>query len=158
MKTLIAVITASLLSTQVAFAVCQDDSMATAARKLKLSGHVTLVDKSLDGKATGAAESDIVKRLSSRSEEYKIIKSMVEDRDGEMLSGVLGFEGDGTVAVIVRNKTTCDLSIFGTDGEETNTLKIVDDSIKSNSISFYSLRAKKITTVSKKKTSKILSN
>lgn len=158
MKTLIAVIAASLLSTQMALAACQDDSVATAARKLKLSGHVTLADKSLDGKATGSVESDIVKRLSSRSEEYKMIKSMVEDKDGEMLSGIFGFEGDGTAAVIVRNKTTCDLSIFGTDGEETNTLKIVDDSIKSNSISFYSLSAKKMTTVTKTKKSKILSN
>jgi len=158
MKMVMAVIAVSLLSAQMSLAACQDDSMAKAARTLKLSGRVTLVDKSLDGKASGSEESDIVKRLSSKSEEYKMVKSMIDERNGEMLSGIFGLESDGSIAVVIRNKTTCDLSIFGTDGENTNTLRIVDDSIKSNSISFYNLTTKAITTITKTKKSKILSN
>lgn len=145
-----------LSAAQGALAACDESSaMTKAARSLRLSGTVLIEDKDSNGKPTGATETDTAKRLSSRSEEYKVLQEEVGKRGSQMISPVFGLEGDGSVIVVVRNETTCELSILGTDGEEIGTVSIVPNSITSNSISFYRGNPA-IVTITKVKKSRVM--
>lgn len=157
MKTLLSILTFSLMSTQLVLAACPETPTSKAANSLRLSGRVSLIDKSLDGKPTGFVETDLAKRLSPKSEEFKFLQSKASERNSAIISGVFGLESEGSVMVIVQNKTSCDISILGTDGEDISSLNIVPDSIKSNSISFYRGEPA-IVTITKMKKSKLLSN
>ena len=114
MKKTLLMSTALMLLVQMAHAACPVTVEVAVAKKLNLSGSVIF---------TASGETDNGARLSKNSEGGKNFSEMVGP-ESVIISDVFGFESIGEVMAIIQNKNSCELSVFGTDGEGSAVLKI----------------------------------
>ena len=105
-----------VLLSGIAHADCPVTAEAAVAKKLNLSGAVVIT-------SGGASETDKGVRLSKNSEEHRAFSEMVGP-ESVIISSVFGLESQGEVTAIIQNKNSCELSVFGTDGEDSAILKI----------------------------------
>jgi hypothetical protein len=135
MKKILFLTALSLILGHYASAGCPANAESQLAKRLRLTGKLLLEEKDSTF-AVVSEETDRGVRLSKNTEEAKIVIAMAKDRNLEVLSGIFGMVEDGSVMAVVRDKSTCKLKIFGTDGEDSDIRELVPGKLSRTSLEF----------------------